>query len=189
MPKGVYKKTKEHKRKISQCLTGKKQSLETRKKISISLTGHKRSKKEKELIRKRQMGNKIWLGRKHLEKSKRKMSKSNKGKPHLNQRGKNCHLWKGGITPENRRIRTSLEYKLWRKSIFERDNYICQKCDQLGGNLRAHHINNFADNKDLRLAIDNGIILCNECHKEFHRIYGKKNNTLEQLTEYIGGLL
>lgn len=36
--------------------------------------------------------------------------------------------WRGGITPINKAIRTSLEYKLWRTAVFERDNYTCVWC-------------------------------------------------------------
>ena len=36
-----------------------------------------------------------------------------------------------------------------------------------------------------RFAIDNGITLLEEVHKEFHKIYDKKNNTREQLKEFL----
>lgn len=39
MPKGIYKKSKEHKRKISETLKGRKLSLETKQKISKSMKG------------------------------------------------------------------------------------------------------------------------------------------------------
>jgi hypothetical protein len=100
-------------------------------------------------------------------------------------KGSNHHFWKGGITPINVKIRTSVEAILWRKSVYERDKYTCQKCAKVGNKLRAHHINNFADFPELRFAIDNGITLCNNCHKGFHKIYGNKSNIIEQLYEYI----
>ena len=76
--------------------------------------------------------------------------------------------------------------KLWRKKVFERDNYTCQCCkDNSGGNLRAHHYINYSENKELQLNIDNGICLCNTCHVSFHNKYGYKNNTKKQLVEYI----
>lgn len=86
--------------------------------------------------------------------------------------------------------RNSVEYKQWRKDVFERDNYICQCCDTIGGKLNAHHIENFADNPDIRTDIDNGITMCSKCHaiKEvgsFHNIFGARGNTKEQLQEYI----
>ena len=46
-------------------------------------------------------------------------------------------------------------------------------------------INNFADFPELRLAIDNGITLSEKAHKDFHNIYGNKNNTKEQLEEFL----
>lgn len=104
--------------------------------------------------------------------------------------GENSVFWKGGITPEQTRIRTSSEYKHWRTSVYERDNYTCQCCGQHGGNLQVHHINNFSDYPELRLDISNGITLCNSCHNvniegSFHNTYGTWNNTKEQLDEYI----
>ncbi len=96
-----------------------------------------------------------------------------------------CHLWRGGITPQNHKIRTSLEIKLWRKAIFIRDDFTCQKTKIKGGKLIAHHINNFADFPELRTSIENGIVLSKESHKEFHKIYGIRNNTREQLNEFL----
>ena len=104
-----------------------------------------------------------------------------KGK-HLGEKSGN---WKGGITPENVKIRQSIEYHLWRKVVFVRDNFICQKYGIKGGKLVAHHINNFADFPELRFAIDNGITFSEKAHKEFHKKYGIKNNTEEQLEEFL----
>ena len=41
--------------------------------------------------------------------------------------------WKGGITPENNRIRHLPEYVWWRDATFERDDYTCRKCAKRGG--------------------------------------------------------
>jgi hypothetical protein len=100
-------------------------------------------------------------------------------------KGEKSPSWKGGITPENSKIRTSTEYLLWRKAIFIRDNFICQKYKIRGGDLHVHHINNFADFPEIRLAIDNGVTLSKKAHKEFHKKYGYKNNTKEQLEEFL----
>jgi len=134
------------------------------------------------------------------EEQKRKISEAHKGKIPKNikmiagwnrgrkfpeRSGKNCHLWKGGITDENHKIRSSIEFRLWRKAVFERDNFTCQKTGIKGGYLVAHHINNFAEYPELRFAIDNGITLSKQTHYNFHKIYGIKNNTKEQLEEFL----
>jgi len=80
------------------------------------------------------------------------------------QAGEKCHLWKGGITPENHKIRNSTEYKQWRTAVFERDDYTCQDCEERGGVLNADHIQPFAYFPDLRFVIENGRTLCRSCH-------------------------
>ena len=79
--------------------------------------------------------------------------------------GEKNSRWKGGITSEVMKIRNSTEYKLWRKAIFERDNYTCQICNQIGGTLNADHIKPFSLYPDLRLDLNNGRTLCISCHK------------------------
>lgn len=97
--------------------------------------------------------------------------------------------WKGGV--EYHRVeRSTYEYRIWRKGVFDRDKYTCQCCGDKSHKghavtLAAHHIKNWNDNKDYRYDIDNGITLCERCHLNFHSKYGKRNNTKEQLDEFI----
>lgn len=93
--------------------------------------------------------------------------------------------WKGGVNPINDTVRKSLEYKLWNDAVFARDGYTCQKYGTKGGELHAHHILNFSSHPELRFAINNGITLSKKAHKEFHNKYGNKNNTEEQLLEFL----
>ena len=109
-------------------------------------------------------------------------SKSCSAKAHL---GINSFHWKGGLTDEKHKIRESIEYRLWRHAVFARDNWICQKCLKQNKYLRAHHINNFAQYLELRTCISNGITFCKEDHNEFHRRFGIKNNTKEQVEEFL----
>jgi hypothetical protein len=74
--------------------------------------------------------------------------------------------WKGGITSKDKLFRKSKEYKEWRKSVFERDNYTCVECGQVGGKLHADHIKPFAYFKEERLSLPNGRTLCISCHKK-----------------------
>lgn len=105
--------------------------------------------------------------------------------------GEKSPFWKGGVSSERDKIKQSEDYIKWRQDVYERDSYTCQCCgDDAGGNLHAHHIINFSENKGLRFDTDNGITLCNNCHNpsiygSFHNTYGTRNNTREQLEEYI----
>ena len=128
---------------------------------------------------------------KHSKASRERMSEKRKGRIPWNkglkgfQAGKTNGRWRGGITPQNIKIRMSIEYYLWHEAVFARDNWTCQKYGIRGGRLHAHHIQNFAQYPELRFAIDNGITLSDKAHKEFHDRYGRKNNTKEQLMEFL----
>ena len=82
--------------------------------------------------------------------------------------------WKGGITPLHQTIRHSLEYREWRRAVFQRDNYTCVECgDDRGRNLEADHIKPFAFFPDLRFDVSNGRTLCHDCHTKTPT-YGRK---------------
>lgn len=70
-------------------------------------------------------------------------------------------------SPISRQIRTSEQYKIWAKTIKQRDNYTYQKCNKRGnGELHAHHIKPFASYPELRFDINNGITYCKACHRK-----------------------
>jgi len=167
--------SEEHKRKISKANKGKSKPDEMKKILSEINRGDRNPAKRLDV---RQKISESLLGKHQSEETRQKRA--------LSLKGNRCYKWKGGITPINKIIRNSLEMKLWRKAVFIRDNFTCQKCGVSGGKLNAHHINNFSDFPELRFDINNGITLCKHCHKEFHHKYGKKNNTKEQLEEFRG---
>lgn len=107
------------------------------------------------------------LSKEHIEKLS--ISHISKGLGNKNGFKKEHIPWNKGIgnkTSEVKKIRTSKTYKEWRKSVFERDNYICQNCGQIGGRLNAHHIKPFSIFPKLRLEMENGKTLCEKCHKK-----------------------
>lgn len=118
---------------------------------------------------------------------RRKQSESHRGKHNSPltefQRGNHYSpeteykpLVPGGISSEDMKFRNSPEYREWRKRIYERDNYTCQRCEVRGSRLTAHHIKLFVTYPALRLDTDNGITYCRACHQYEHarlKIYGK----------------
>lgn len=66
------------------------------------------------------------------------------------------------------------EYQDWRSKVFERDDYTCKRCGYRGGELNAHHIKPYKNNKKERLDLNNGITLCKKCHVEEHKKGSKK---------------
>lgn len=148
-----------------------------------------------------QKGHKLMVGKKHLYKSRKtkgiKLSpeiclkhkeaalKFGFGKWMSSKTGENSNNWKGGINPEHRKFRTGKLYLAWRAEVFSRDSWTCQKCLKRGGDLHAHHIENFSGKKELRCTSSNGITFCVKCHHKFHKMFGIRNNNLEQVLYFI----
>ena len=162
---GVYKKTEEHKENLSKALKNKPRSKETKKKISL-----------------------VHKGKKKTDEHRRKISIA-VSVPRPNRCGKNNHFWKGGITKISLSVRTSLSYRVWRRSIFKRDNYTCQKkgCGQRGGKLNVDHYPKtfsqlLTENKIKSLDdainckalwdLENNRTLCEGCHRKT-KTFGK----------------
>lgn len=101
--------------------------------------------------------------------------------------GFNSFMFHAGVNPESGEInvwltyevapwerkspqeRSSKQYTEWRTKVFERDDYICQDCEKRGGTLNAHHLKLFSKFKSLRFKLNNGITLCEPCHRLRHR--------------------
>ncbi len=112
-----------------------------------------------------------WLERAGVERRKRPT-------PHVREKLRQANLgakrynWKGGISPENVRVRTSLYMKLAREACFERDDYTCRSCGRRGGKLNAHHIWPFQRFRDRIFDPGNLVTLCKACHDAFHKAAG-----------------
>jgi 5-methylcytosine-specific restriction endonuclease McrA len=134
-------------------------SDKTKKLMSMAHKG-----KQKHSIEVRKKMSLTRKGRKHTEEQKQKIS--NALRIHA-LRGEKHPFWKGGNSrTKDKIIRQSVEYKLWRKAVFERNKYACIWCGLRGGRLNADHIKPFALYPELRFAIDNGRTLCVPCHQK-----------------------
>lgn len=135
----------------------------TRKGRPAYFKGHHHTEHAKQLISQANKGKKYRLGKRLTD--EQRLNVSNGTKVHA-LRGEDNPRWKGGISPENQRARYSFEMKEWRRKVFERDHYTCQKCGYSKGKiLMAHHIKSFSKSPKLRLDISNGLTLCKPCHQ------------------------
>lgn len=196
------KMSQETKDKIGKANSGKTMSLEQRKKISDSKKwkqtwlGKKHSEATKKKMSERMKNNplKYWLWKKRDPLTTKKIVESRKWyKASEETRIKQSVSMKKTLNTnskktkylENQSIRWWIDIKLWRESVFKRDDWTCQKCKNKWLKLNAHHILNFSSHEELRFAIDNWITFCKDCHKEFHNINWRRDNTKEQVAIYI----
>jgi 5-methylcytosine-specific restriction endonuclease McrA len=78
---------------------------------------------------------------------------------------------------DNRPVtRSSKIYNKFKLNVLKRDE-VCQCCGSTE-NLHVHHISSYKHDKERRADTHNGIVLCKDCHSQFHSLYGKghKNN-------------
>lgn len=183
--------------KISASLTGRPgriPSAETRAKISAANMGHPTSDETRAKWAISRIGNTNSLGHKCSDLTKEKCRNSKLGKPLKpetiallrdgRRSGANNGRWKGGISPLPHLLRTNFQYRQWRSDIFTRDNFACVICgDHRGRNLHAHHhprplleiLTEYqittieqAINCEAIWDVDNGVTLCDECHRKVH---------------------
>lgn len=102
---------------------------------------------------------------KHTPETKKKISDALTGRPQPWNRGEKSNFWKGGKSKQTQIIKGSLEYKNWRRNVFERDNYTCQMCQKRGGYLEADHILPKSTHPELIFELSNGRALCQPCHR------------------------
>ena len=100
--------------------------------------------------------------------------------------GENHYRWNPNLTYEDRikERKHNKGYISFIKSVLKRDNYYCQCCNSRS-KLVVHHMDGYSWCIERRTDISNGITLCKNCHKNFHKIYGYGNNTEKQWNEYI----
>lgn len=179
----------ESKEKNRQSHLGKKHSLAARQKMSIARLGKKMppfTKEHREKIAQSRRGKIPWnKGKRGLQINPRK------GKRNPILTGEKNGSWKGGVTLINIAVRGMPEYAQWRKKVFIRDNYICQKCNYSKGHIievdhkiplawliKFYNITNIIEAAQCKELwnIKNGITLCTFCHKKTPT-WGKKYNT------------
>ncbi len=173
MPRGIYKRTEETKRKMSKAhkgldnhQRGKKHTKESKVKMSLANKGKVISKETKKKLSKAGKGNKRALGNKHSAEAKRKIGSASKGRnPALGKRwklpeekkrkGEKHPAWQGGISFEPYSVDWTETLK---KAIRERDKYTCKICGLYGNHV--HHID--YDKKNCNPS--NLVTLCHSCH-------------------------
>lgn len=106
--------------------------------------------------------------------------------------GANHPSWKGGISKERDRLKSSKNYIEWRAKVFKRDKWTCKVCGHRSckskahgdkrSDIEAHHIFSIRENPQLSLKVGNGITLCRECHL---KTYGKE----EKFVKVFKGIL
>ena len=103
-----------------------------------------------------------------------------------NKYGSNNPNYNPNLTDEERlHKRDYLDYTKWCLAVKEKYNFTCVICKQIGGQLVSHHLESYNSNPDLRTVLNNGVCLCEECHKKFHYQYGYGNNTKVQFEEFV----
>lgn len=76
--------------------------------------------------------------------------------------------WKGGVSALGIARTTEGEHRRWRRRVLARDERVCQLCGACDVPVRAHHLVEWAAAPLLRFVVENGVTLCEPCHRFGH---------------------
>jgi len=175
MPIGIYKRkpfSEEHKRNLARRQKGRRYTEEAKRKMSEVRKGIKLSEETKKKISEAKKGSIPWNKGKKTDLA----PWLGKKRPEISGE-RNCN-WKGGTSREYKEAYYSAEHKRWRMRVFERDNWTCQFCGIRGVYLTAHHIKSWARFPELRFDVNNGVTLCEDCHKLTDNYKGRQRKSM-----------
>ena len=173
MLKGTYKRSRQHKIRMSKKMMGENNGMFGKK----NKWGKHTIKAKQKIGRKNSGESNGMFGKKHNVDWKKKMSKRVKGKnnPMYGIDGKKSPNWQGGKSFEPYGLKFNERLK---EQIRKRDNHRCQEClhsqKWLGYKLPIHHIDYNKQNNNP----NNLISLCKNCH-------GKTNFEREDWIKYF----
>ncbi len=132
------------------------------KQFQIPMRTHSESNSGKEFS----VSHREALSQAHLTSSKRRSGSENPN-------------WRGGVAAKNFLARYEGTYVVWRRRAIRIKGNICSKCGKdlkercphcgRTSDTHVHHIQEFTDNPELRFSLDNVVILCEPCHKVYHK--------------------
>lgn len=129
--------------------------------------------------------NKSWLIKKYKEESKSSIEIANicsvskrtilnwldrhgietrESKPPEPMFGEENPMWEGGVEQD---FRLSNKWSKIRERVYKRDNYACQQCGSVGGEIHAHHIKPVSKGGE-KYNMSNIEVLCPDCHYDEH---------------------
>lgn len=102
--------------------------------------------------------------------------------------GENHPKWNPDISQEEReQQRNYPEYIEFVKRVASRDNYTCQVCGKrTHKDGEVHHLNGYSWFIEGRTDETNALLLCSNCHANYHSHYGNKHSTREEFEEWLG---
>jgi hypothetical protein len=157
-----------------------RQRLHLGGKLRPSFAGFKHTEESKQKMRIAAFNRKPYSGWHHSEAARQKMS--------CTRRGLSLNEFNFFSTSEEETQRALFKTQGLHWRCFELSNYCCQVCCQFRSSiltLHAHHKDGWNWAIEKRFDIANLVALCEKCHSEFHRIFGRGNNTAEQFEEFL----
>jgi 5-methylcytosine-specific restriction endonuclease McrA len=183
---GTYKHSAETRARISAIQIGRKVSAETKHRHSVAMKAayendpSLRKKRSEQQLKSHTFSSKGKRWNWNDEsKARGRIAQAGKNNPMFGRRGILCPAFRNADVDEKTKARQTLEYRQWRRAVFERDDFRCLDCGAKSGEtgrhveLEADHIYPFAYFPRLRYQLENGRTLCAECHRKTSTFAGR----------------